>query len=293
MEYAIVQKKGILYGLKEDFVSTVTQKDAGDYPLHFHEFYEIEMVVQGSGSQIFQGEEFPLRVGDIYLVRPGDSHSLHFDEGGLTVRKIQVKGDLLPHWVIKRAANLPNPIVYHLSEGQLSKMVALFELAEEEMANRRDYFMETSSLLCELIFTYFFRLERNQTESGGDAFVRKVTFFLQHGNRFTKKVTLDEIAEYVGYSKFYTSSMFSRFYGKTIQEFLVEERVNYAKHLLEVTDYPVSQIVTESGFSSVGNFYPQFQRLVGCKPLDYRKRLAKEKEQEQNIEQQESEQDED
>lgn len=293
MEYAIVYKKGILYGLKEDFVSNVTQKDAGDYPLHFHEFYEIEMVVQGSGSQIFQGEKFPLHVGDIYLVRPGDYHSLHFDEGGLTFRKIQVKEDLLPQWVIQRAANFPNPIIYHLNEEQLSKMITLFELAEKEMANRRDYFMETISLLCELIFTYFFRLGGSQIESGGDAFVRKVASFLQHGNRFTKKVTLDEIANYVGYSKFYTSSMFSRFYGKTIQEFLVEQRVNYAKHLLAVTDYPISQIVMESGFSSIGNFYPHFRRLVGCKPLDYRKKLIKEREQERNIQEQESELDED
>lgn len=103
----------------------------------------------------------------------------------------------------------------------------------------------------------------------------------------------EDFANYIGDSKFYTSSMFSRFYGKTIQEFLVEQRVNYAKHLLAVTDYPISQIVIESGFSSIGNFYPHFRRLVGCKPLDYRKKLIKEREQERNIQEQESELDED
>ena len=96
-------------------------------------------------------------------------------------------------------------------------------------------------------------------------------YYLQKNNRFTQKVTLDEISKYVGYSKFYTSSMFHKQYGMTIQEFIINQRIEYAKKLIIETDLSITEIVIESGFTSTSNFYSKFIKCVGCSPLQFRK----------------------
>ena len=90
--------------------------------------------------------------------------------------------------------------------------------------------------------------------------------------RFTKKISLDEIANYVGYSKYYTSSIFHKKYGIAIQDLIINLRIEYAKKLILETNYSITEISMESGFSSMSNFYSIFQKMVGCTPLKFKKR---------------------
>ena len=125
--------------------------------------------------------------------------------------------------------------------------------------------------LMEIIFTLFIRLDKDNTSLYDDSVTAKVIYFLQKNNRFTQKVSLDEIAEYVSYSKYYTSNMFHKQYGMTIQDFIINQRIEYAKKLIIETDLSITEIVLESGFASTSNFYSKFIKLVGCSPLKFKK----------------------
>ena len=123
----------------------------------------------------------------------------------------------------------------------------------------------------EIIFTLFIRLDKDNTSLYDDSVTAKVIYFLQKNNRFTQKVSLDEIAEYVSYSKYYTSSMFHKQYGMTIQDFIINQRIEYAKRLIIETDLSITEIVLESGFASTSNFYSKFIKYTGCSPLKFKK----------------------
>ncbi len=271
-----------VYSIEEDFFSKENPIPPGEYyPLHYHEHLEMELVLKGKATQVFDGKHFTLNPKDIFLMLPEDCHDCRSSNEGVVFRKLEIKLTSLPNWAKEKLKTLKNPIVFHLSDSEFKTFDDLMILLEKEVYDKHAYFYETGGMLCELIFTYFFRLIDGGNDLSRQTFLTKVMYYLEHNKKFVQKVSLSEIASYTGYSKFYTSSMFRKLKGTTIQAYVIALRIEYAKTLLRETDYPIAQIVADCGFSSASNFYPQFIKLVGCPPFEYRKKEAEKRAKEQ------------
>ncbi len=46
------------------------------YPQHWHNYFEIEIVTEGTGTHILNGTTYPICKGDIYLLTPVDFHEI-------------------------------------------------------------------------------------------------------------------------------------------------------------------------------------------------------------------------
>ena len=46
------------------------------YPQHWHNYFEIEIVVAGKGIHILNGSAYPVSKGDVYLLTPIDFHEI-------------------------------------------------------------------------------------------------------------------------------------------------------------------------------------------------------------------------
>ena len=260
--------------LQSDALFEMNVVEPDDYPSHYHDHYEMELVIEGSGAQIFNGESFEMKPRDIYLLRPLDYHKI--TSNGLLISHIQVKESVLPKWILRRLHSFRNPAVFHLNEEQFARFKMLFSLLgnSEESVLTSD--MDMSGPVVELIFSYFLNLDSSLAFME-KSFVSKVTYFLNKNNRFTEKVSLEEISQYVGYSKYYISSVFHKEYGDTIQNYIINLRIEYAKKLIVETDAPMEEIVTMCGFSSASNFYSKFSKIVKCSPLKFRVAMRKKK----------------
>lgn len=264
------KKDNIVFVLESDVKFDYAEWPKGDYPLHYHDHFEFELVTSGKGRQMFNGEEFELTKNDIFLLRPIDWHQITSD--GISFAHIKVKPSILPGWIIQKLHSLKNPIVFHLTDKQFDKFNFLFKMVKDETEdNNHEKSLDIRVALVEMIFTLFIRLDKNNVSLYDDSVPAKVIYYLQKNNRFTQKVSLDEISKYVGYSKFYTSSIFHKQYGITIQDFIINQRIEYAKKLIIETDLSITEIVIESGFASTSNFYSKFIKYVGCSPLQFRK----------------------
>lgn len=264
------KKDNLVFVLDEDIKFDSAVWAPGTYPLHYHNHFEFELVTAGKGRQIFNGEEFVLQKNDIFLLRPIDYHQITSE--GLTLSHIKVKPSILPEWIIQKLHSFKNPIVFHLTDKEFDKFNFLFKMLKDEIED--DSHNQTSDIrtsLVEIIVTLFIRLGMENTSLYDDSVPAKVIYFLEKNNRFTQKVSLDEISKYVGYSKFYTSSIFHKQCGVTIQDFIILQRIEYAKKLIIETDLSITEIVIESGFASTSNFYSKFIKYVGCSPLKFRK----------------------
>lgn len=258
----------IVYDIKEDIRYSETFWKAGDYPLHYHDFIELELVIDGSGFQIFDDEEFSLKKQDLYLVRPSDYHMVHSDN--ISIRNITFNQNILPKWILQKLHSLKNPVVFHLNDEEYKKFNQLFDLLinENQFVNNE---INVRNNVIEIIFANFIRLSGENIALYGDNITSKIAYYIRKNNRFTQKISLSDIANYVGYSKFYISSVFHKQYGITIQEFIISQRIEYAKKLILETDLPISDIVIECGFVSSSNFYSKFIEHVGCSPLKFKK----------------------
>jgi len=264
------KKDNLVFILDSDIKFDYAEWPEGIYPLHYHDHYEFELVTSGKGRQLFNGEVFELSKNDIFLLRPVDYHQI--TSNGISFSHIKVKPSILPDWIIQKLHSFKNPIVFHLTDKQYDKFYSLFKMVKDEIEDKdHNNSLDIRVSLMEIIFTLFIRLDKDIASLYDDSVTAKVIYFLQKNNRFTQKVSLDEIAEYVSYSKYYTSNMFHKQYGMTIQDFIINQRIEYAKKLIIETDLSITEIVLESGFASTSNFYSKFIKLVGCSPLKFKK----------------------
>ncbi|WP_431963410.1 helix-turn-helix domain-containing protein [Nocardia sp. bgisy134] len=86
--------------------------------------------------------------------------------------------------------------------------------------------------------------------------------------------TIDELAARSTMSTRTFARRFAAETGTTPVKWLTNQRVLYAKHLLEETEQGLEQIAARAGFGSGALLRHHFQRLVGISPTEYRRRFG-------------------
>ncbi len=91
-----------------------------------------------------------------------------------------------------------------------------------------------------------------------------------------KKISLVEIAKAVDVNASYLSDLFSKHEGKTLTEFVADEKVNFAKRELIYTNDPYDTIASNFSFSSQSHFGRVFKKHTGMTPREFRERYRRE-----------------
>ena len=83
-------------------------------------------------------------------------------------------------------------------------------------------------------------------------------------------ITLDEVSDFTGFSKFYFSRMFKQQMGVSFSEYLRQRRIAMAEDLLIHTRRSIRDIALSAGFGSIATFNRVFREVRGCTPTRYR-----------------------
>lgn len=87
-------------------------------------------------------------------------------------------------------------------------------------------------------------------------------------NHFNEQITIDDIAEYVGYSKFYFCRRFKDITGYTVTTYINMQKIRYAKNMLNTSNMSINEIASKCGFNSVAYFSTTFKKYMGINPSD-------------------------
>lgn len=87
---------------------------------------------------------------------------------------------------------------------------------------------------------------------------------------YSEKITLNSLAESVGFSKYYISRLFKQHMGVTIIDYLIKVRLDKAKELLRDGEYSIKQISFMVGYSDPNYFTWSFKKYLGMSPIKYR-----------------------
>ncbi|MDR3644585.1 MAG: AraC family transcriptional regulator, partial [Clostridia bacterium] len=96
----------------------------------------------------------------------------------------------------------------------------------------------------------------------------KICEYIQ--SHYSQRVTLDEIAEELAYSKNYLCQTFKKQMSVTINRYLYEVRLQKAQELLIHSDYKISYVSERAGFITVNLFNRLFKNRFGITPGRYR-----------------------
>lgn len=74
----------------------------------------------------------------------------------------------------------------------------------------------------------------------------------------------------------YLSDVFSATEGLSLEQYVIRQRVEAARLLLQDGNLPVGRVARLLGYSNLGHLSRQFQRETGISPRDYRRRCREE-----------------
>lgn len=90
------------------------------------------------------------------------------------------------------------------------------------------------------------------------------------GENIFKKVTVAELAEYVGLHPHYLSNLFSEYEGIALKDYIQRAKVNGACYLLQYSNQSISEIALRFGYKSQSKFTEIFRKWQAMTPTEYR-----------------------
>ncbi len=244
----------------------VKKSSCQSYRQHWHDYFEIEIVVNGTGKHYLNGKEYPISVGDAYLLTPVDFHKIIADG---TLEFVNVSFDAT--WLSEKIQYFlfsPECVKTHrFDPSETESFISASELLKSEYEKGGP----CVSQLLEFLVSRF--VPSNQAKLQGieknehiDGIMRAVAYVEQH---FRERITLDDLARIAGYHPSYLSALFYKVTGETYTERLSSLRINYAKTLLK-SGFSVSEACFASGFGSLSNFSAIFKKSCGMSPAAYK-----------------------
>jgi YesN/AraC family two-component response regulator len=87
---------------------------------------------------------------------------------------------------------------------------------------------------------------------------------------YNQGITLNDVAQAMGYSSAYLTNLVGKQTGKTINRWIIERRMVAACHLLEETNKPIEAISREIGYQDACHFSRQFRKYWKTTPQKWR-----------------------
>lgn len=114
------------------------------------------------------------------------------------------------------------------------------------------------------------RVRGKKEENKKSQYVEKCKDYIaQHINQ---KLSVNEMANEIGFNRSYISQRFKAEEGISIQEYIMKERVRMAENMLKYSDATISRIAEYLGFSSQSHMGIHFKKYTGFSPKEYRMR---------------------
>lgn len=89
-------------------------------------------------------------------------------------------------------------------------------------------------------------------------------------NHLYQEITLSDLAQLVGLSQKYLSSLFTKEVGITLSEYIQNKRIEESKHLLNSSTHSILDIATWLGFHDQSHFTRIFKKFTGTTPKKFR-----------------------
>ena len=86
----------------------------------------------------------------------------------------------------------------------------------------------------------------------------------------TENVTVEQLADLAGFSKFHFARLFKQFSNMSCYEYLTQKRIAHAEKLLIEPNLSITEVAMRSGFNSLSTFNRIFKAAKNCTPSEYK-----------------------
>jgi len=257
-------------------------KQKFDFPLHYHDEYELNLIINAKGAKRVVGGHIEV-IDDMELVLIGPNlyhawftHQCQSEE--ITEVTIQFHKDLFDERFLKR-----NQLSFVKSMLERSQRGILF--SHETIAALRDRLLALDrktgfdSVLELLSILHDLSTSRNMRTLSDLSFTnekfnynsRRIEKVFEYMNdNYNKQVSLAEVSRIANMPEASFSRFIKKRTGKTFIDSLNEIRLGHASRMLIDTTNTVAEIAYKCGFNNISNFNRIFKRKKFCIPKEFR-----------------------
>jgi AraC-like DNA-binding protein len=276
--------------LKNSIYTKEIKSDKLSDQFHFHNAYEIALIIEGNGRRIVGDNIDNFSNGDLIILGPNIAHASYSDKKYHIVESSTKVNALVvyfqPDWIAEYHMNSADfaPLKKLLSqfkrgiriEGKthdivqnlllklrnadgLKSFTILFQILYE-ISKSKDYSCLAST-------RYSHTYDENDIKRINDVY----KYVMEN---FTEVISLDSVSSIA----YMTPSAFCKYFknktNKTFTHFVNEIRINYACELLMNKNLDISQISIQCGFNNFTSFNKNFKHFTKTTPSTYRTKFA-------------------
>lgn len=132
---------------------------------------------------------------------------------------------------------------------------------------------ELASLCNTMLEDYIQRVQNSKKKTSVSKQIQNICDYITM--HVTQELEIKLLAERAGYTEYYFSHKFKREMGITVNEYILNEKLDLAKILLSTTKLNVLDISEELSFGSRSYFSTSFRKYTGLSPIKYRAKHLK------------------
>lgn len=254
------------------FFDIVVNRITKDYPLHWHDFYELEYIESGHATQIINGKSYQMSPGFVVLLSPVDFHSYEnvSADDPLVIHNIRFSDLILPSTIRNKLSTCA------LSQlADMSHIIPVFRQLIEEYRNadfgREEFIRSTITQLCIMVLRQANIESQISSKPTAEQYspIQEAVLYIR--NHYRDSITIDEVAGIVHLTPNYFSEYFKKQTGVKFCSYVQKLRLEFSVSLLKLSDLSIKEIADQSGFNSAAYFSNAFKDYFGISPEQFRK----------------------
>jgi len=257
-------------------------KQKFDFPLHYHDEYELNLIINAKGAKRVVGGHIEV-IDDLELVLVGPNvyhawFTHQCQSKSITEVTIQFHKDLFDDKFLRRnQLSFVKNMIERSQRGILFSPETVAALKDRiSSLNKKSGFDSVLELLSIL---HDLSISRNMKTLSDSSFSneqfhynsRRIEKVFEYMNsHYNMQITLAEVAKIANMPEASFSRFIKKRTGKTFIDSLNEIRLGHASRMLIDTTNTVAEIAYKCGFNNISNFNRIFKRKKFCIPKDFR-----------------------
>lgn len=263
--------------IAEDFAHYLARHPGLHFP-HRHSFYHLVYFTGGGGTHTIDFETFPVRVGQIYFMIPGQVHSWYF-KGAVTGFIVNFSGHFL-HPYLNNGDGLSQFPFFSGSaadgvvqlQNEKAKAEALLQTIVSESAADKPYSMELVKIG---LLSLFIHVARDMEPIAAKPHLRQNHLILQNFRKlveqhFSHMRLPKDYAAMLYITPNHLNALCTDLLGKPAGEFIRDRVLLEAKRLLVSATATVAEIAYQLDFPDNSYFTKFFKKYTGITPEEFR-----------------------
>ena len=253
------------FWIKNNSIDISVKEISGNVSVHWHEFYEIELILSGDGTYSIDGTEYPIKRGALFFMSPSSFHKINFTSNTSLINIMFTLDACDPTLLYGLFENLP-----HIKLDLKDSDINLLHILSNEMVNTNSPKYLSASLNC--ILAKLQGLCKTPLVSKNNS-MQYALLYVQ--NHFTEKLNLNTLSKMLNYSPNYLSNKFTEYAGISFKNYVMNLRFSFCEALLKNSELSITEISTASGFEDFSNFMTYFKKRYCMTPKQYREKITK------------------